>query len=408
MTKTLHCLIVDDSEDDALLVVAELQRCGYDVPWECVDTAEAMRCALDRQPWDVVLCDYQMPRFSGLAALELLKATGRDLPFIIVSGTIGEDIAVAIMKAGAHDYIMKGKLARLVPAVEREMREAAGRCERRRAETALAMERDMMTNLLKTIPDNIYFKNRQSRFLRINNKMSLFFGLRSPSEAVGKSDFDFFSEEHARQAYDDEQRVMSTGEPIIGIEEKETWPDGRITWVSTTKVALRDADGSFTGLVGISRDITERKKEEEALRLAEQKYRSIFDNAVEGIFQRARGKIARRQRGPGAHLWLCLARGTHGQQDGSRAAGLCRSGAPRGDSSGSWRNREPLTASSMRRGTRTAARSGSRKTCGRCATLVAGLSATKGRCRISPSASRPRNTCASKRPCSRQPATPSI
>ena len=285
MTKTLHCLIVDDSEDDALLVVAELQRGGYDVPWERVDTAEAMGCALDRQPWDVVLCDYQMPRFSGLAALELLKASGRDLPFIIVSGTIGEDIAVAMMKAGAHDYIMKGKLARLVPAVEREMREAAGRCERRRAEAALAMERDMMTNLLKTIPDNIYFKNQQSRFLRINNKMSLFFGLRSPSEAVGKSDFDFFSEEHARQAYDDEQRVISTGEPIIGIEEKETWPDGRVTWVSTTKVALRDADGSLTGLVGISRDITERKRAEEALRLAEQKYRSIFDNAVEGIFQ---------------------------------------------------------------------------------------------------------------------------
>jgi len=285
MTKTLQCLFVDDSENDALLEVAELQRGGYDVPLERVDTAETMRSALDRQPWDVILSDYQMPHFSGLAALELLQASGQDLPFIIVSGMIGEDVAVAMMKAGAHDYIMKGKLARLVPAVERELRDAAVRREQRRAEVSLAAERDMMNNLLKTIPDNIYFKNRQSRFIRINNAMAQLFGLRSPSEAVGKSDFDFFTEEHARQAYEDEQRVVITGEPIIGLEEIETWPDGRVTWVSTTKVALRNAEGSLTGLVGISRDITEGKKAEKALQLAEQKYRSIFDNAVDGIFQ---------------------------------------------------------------------------------------------------------------------------
>jgi len=285
MTKTLHCLIVDDSEDDALLLVAELQRGGYDVPFERVETAEAMRAALDRQPWDVILSDYQMPRFSGLAALELLQASGQDLPFIIVSGTIGEEVAVAMMKAGAHDYIIKGKQARLMPAVERELRDAAGRREHKRAEEALKLEQALITNLLKASLDNIYFKNRQSRFIRINNAMAQLFGLRSPGEAVGKSDFDFFSEEHARQAYEDEQQVLRTGQPLINIEEQETWPDGRITWVSTTKVPLRDAIGNFTGLVGISRDITERKNAEKSLRLAEQKYRSIFDNAVDGIFQ---------------------------------------------------------------------------------------------------------------------------
>ena len=252
MTKTLHCLIVDDSEDDALLLVAELQRGGYDVPFERVETAEAMRAALDRQPWDVILSDYQMPRFSGLAALELLQASGQDLPFIIVSGTIGEEVAVAMMKAGAHDYIIKGKQARLMPAVERELRDAAGRREHKRAEEALKLEQALITNLLKASLDNIYFKNRQSRFIRINNAMAQLFGLRSPGEAVGKSDFDFFSEEHARPAFEDEQKIIRTGQPVLGLQEKEVFTDGRCSWTLTSKMPLRDETGKIFGTFGIS------------------------------------------------------------------------------------------------------------------------------------------------------------
>jgi DNA-binding NtrC family response regulator len=127
MNKTIRCLLVEDSEDDTLLVLAELCRGGYTATHERVETPEAMRAALDRQPWDIVIADYKMPRFSGLAALEILKASGKDLSFIVVSGTIGEDAAVKMMQAGANDYIVKGKLARLVPAVERELRDAEGR-----------------------------------------------------------------------------------------------------------------------------------------------------------------------------------------------------------------------------------------------------------------------------------------
>jgi two-component system, cell cycle sensor histidine kinase and response regulator CckA len=117
----------------------------------------------------------------------------------------------------------------------------------------------LFDNLLSAIPDRIYFKDRQSRFMQINECMVTRFGLRDASEAVGKSDFDFFTEQHARQAFDDEQRIMSTGIPLIGFDEKETWPDGRITWCSSTKVPLRDAEGTVTGIVGISRDVTERR-----------------------------------------------------------------------------------------------------------------------------------------------------
>src|SRR5208337_847707 len=129
MGKPLHILIVEDSEDDELRLLRELRRGGYDPVSERVETPEAMKAALERTHWDIIISDYLMPRFSGLAALNVLHESKFDIPFIIVSGNIGEDIAVNAMKAGAHDYLIKGNLARLVPAVDREMREAQIRSE---------------------------------------------------------------------------------------------------------------------------------------------------------------------------------------------------------------------------------------------------------------------------------------
>jgi signal transduction histidine kinase len=137
MNRPLQVLFVEDSEDDAALLQIELERAGCQPMCHRVETSEEMRTALDRQQWDLVIADYRMPRFDGLAALALVKEKGLDLPFIIVSGHITEETAVAAMKAGAHDYVMKDKLARLGPAVERELREAGVRREHRRAEEAL-------------------------------------------------------------------------------------------------------------------------------------------------------------------------------------------------------------------------------------------------------------------------------
>jgi len=134
----LLVLCIEDSEDDALLVANELARGGFAAECGRVETAEAMREALDRQKWDIVISDYVMPQFSGPDALKILKESGQDLPFIIVSGKIGEDIAVDAMKAGAHDYILKGNLARLVPAIKRELSDAETRHQRRMADEALS------------------------------------------------------------------------------------------------------------------------------------------------------------------------------------------------------------------------------------------------------------------------------
>lgn len=137
MNKKLRILLVEDSEDDALLLMRELQKCGYDPVVERVETRNEMEAAITSQYWDVILTDYIMPSFSGLGALQTMQEHGLELPFIIVSGKIGEETAVDLMKAGAHDYIVKGNLARLAPAIEREMQEAEVRRRRKEAESAL-------------------------------------------------------------------------------------------------------------------------------------------------------------------------------------------------------------------------------------------------------------------------------
>jgi signal transduction histidine kinase len=149
MAQALRVLIVEDDERDAALMLRELQRGDYDVTYERVDTPEAMSAALESQPWDLVLSDFTMPRFSAPAALSLVKERALDLPFIIVSGTIGEEAAVTSLRAGAHDFVVKGALARLVPAIERERRDAGVRAERKKMhEQLLISERMASVGLL--------------------------------------------------------------------------------------------------------------------------------------------------------------------------------------------------------------------------------------------------------------------
>jgi PAS domain S-box-containing protein len=135
---------------------------------------------------------------------------------------------------------------------------------------ATVHEHDLLHILMENTPDAIYFKDLQSRFLRINRGLADRFGLADAAEAIGKTDFDFFTEEHARQAYLDEQEVIRSGQPLLAREEKEVWPDGRVTWASTTKLPLRDRGGTVIGTFGISRDITHRKQTEAALREAKE------------------------------------------------------------------------------------------------------------------------------------------
>src|SRR6266853_189309 len=155
MSRTLRVLNVEDQERDVSLLTRHLMRAGYEIVSERVETPEAMRAALETEEWDVILCDYSMPHFNALSALALLKEMDLDLPFIIISGTVGESVAVEAMRAGAHDYLMKGNLVRLVPTIEREMHEAENRRARRRAEGALRESEDRYRDLVEHSHDLI-------------------------------------------------------------------------------------------------------------------------------------------------------------------------------------------------------------------------------------------------------------
>jgi PAS domain S-box-containing protein len=155
---------------------------------------------------------------------------------------------------------------------------------RRRTEEALERERDLLRVLLESVPDRVYFKDAQSRFIRCSNEFAKILGKQSPIELLGKTDFDMFTEEHARPAYEDEKRIMETGEPIINKVEKETWADGRVSWVTTTKMPHRDKDGKIVGTFGISRDITSLKRAEEELRRSQSFLNSVIENLPIMVF----------------------------------------------------------------------------------------------------------------------------
>lgn len=146
-----------------------------------------------------------------------------------------------------------------------------------------SQESDFLHTLMDNAPDHIYFKDIESKFIRISRSLANRFGIKNPAEAVGKSDFDFFTREHAQQAYQDERTVIDTGKPIEGKREKETWPGGQDTWVSTTKVPIRDRSGRIKGTCGISRDITAYHRADQTLRDSEAKWRSLVESAPDII-----------------------------------------------------------------------------------------------------------------------------
>ncbi|MCF7885062.1 MAG: PAS domain S-box protein [Candidatus Marinimicrobia bacterium] len=154
---------------------------------------------------------------------------------------------------------------------------------RKRAEKSLAYERDLFNILMENITDAIYFKNKKGEFIRVNKPMAEFFGAKSPDAMLGKTDFDFFDESHARDAWEDEKEIMETGEPVINKEEKETWPDGRVTWALTTKMPLRDPEGKIIGTFGVSKDITAIKKSSQTIKEQKKYFEALFNCSLSGI-----------------------------------------------------------------------------------------------------------------------------
>ena len=282
MKKNLRVLNIEDSERDAVLLHRHIAKAGYDVTFTRVETADEMQNALETEEWDVILADYSLPQFSAIAALDILKKKMLDIPFITISGTVGEEFAVKVMLAGANDYLMKGNLTRLVPAIERELQEAENRRARRLAEIALRESEENYRLLFERNPLPMWVYDVETlAFLAVNETAITHFGY-SREEFLSMSIKDIRPKEDIPKLL--EFLSNSDFETIHRTSGKKyIRKDGSFVNVEVTSHALMFA-GRKTRIVLVN-DITNRIQAEEALKQTEKKYRSIFENAVEGIYQ---------------------------------------------------------------------------------------------------------------------------
>src|SRR5580700_7554703 len=269
MNTPLRVLFVEDSEDDSVLLTRVLQQGGYAVTATRVDTAEAMDAALAQGSWDVVVSDHRMPQFNSLAALKLCKEHDSNLPFIVVSGSIGEELAVGAMKAGAHDYIMKDNLPRLVPAVERELRDAESRLQRRRAEESLEQSHRRTESILEAAGEGICGLDAQGFINFINPRGAKLLGW-DANELIGKPLHETIHHSRADRTPFPEQDCSLCATLRDGLAH---WMDDEVFWrkdgsafpVEYTCMPMQEGD-KVAGAVLTFQDITERKETEKVLR----------------------------------------------------------------------------------------------------------------------------------------------
>jgi PAS domain S-box-containing protein len=262
----LRVLFIEDSEDDMLLLLRELKR-SYSVSFERVDTEGALNAALERQKWDLIISDYIMPHLTGLRALEVFKNHRLEVPFIVVSGKVGEDIAVEALKAGAHDFIVKGHLDRFLPAISRELRDARTRREQRKVEEALRESEDRFSVIAATATDAIVMMDNKGKISYWNPAAERTFGYPA-EEAIGKSLHLLIAPPKYHKSFiAGFNTFVKTGQGrSVGniVEFEATRKDGGIFPVEVSLSAMQ-IRGHWHA-VGIIRDITERKIAEEELK----------------------------------------------------------------------------------------------------------------------------------------------
>ncbi|RPI06561.1 MAG: response regulator [Ignavibacteriae bacterium] len=261
MGNLLRILLVEDSEDDAILLIRHLQRNGYDVVYDRVVDSTSMIESLRRQPWDIVIADYALPAFNGLSALAIFKESKIDIPFIIVSGTIGEDIAIQAMKAGAHDYVMKGNLARLIPAIQRELDEAEIRRERRHGEDALKESENRYRGLFEGSKDAIYFSTVDGKLIDINPAGVELLGYTSKEEILAANVYQCNFYDSIR--YNRRKKLIQEGGSIKDFEYTLKRKDGTSAIVLETTTPVQDIRGTVIMYRSILRDVTMQKQLEQ-------------------------------------------------------------------------------------------------------------------------------------------------
>ncbi len=281
----LNILIIEDVPDDAALVELSLKRSGILGNWHRVENELELRTALAERSFDLVISDFRMPAFSGIDAFNIFREFELDIPFIVISGTIGEDVAVEAMRLGVNDYLMKGSLARLAPAVRRELKEAASRREKRLAQQALRESEERYRIVAETASDAILTINSESRILYVNTAAEKIFGY-SRSEIVG-SPLTLLMPEQMRQEHKNSlSEYVRTGKRKLdwsGFEITASRKDGEIITVHISFGEFKNANRHlFTAIV---RDITANKAAEIALRRSEEDFRALVEATTQFVWK---------------------------------------------------------------------------------------------------------------------------
>jgi two-component system cell cycle sensor histidine kinase/response regulator CckA len=283
MPRSLHVLIVDDSADDALLVVRELEKGGFDPEFSRVDSIETMTAALVARSWDIVVMDYTMPSFGAPEALATLRETGKDIPVILVSGTIGEDTAVAALRLGAKDYVLKDNLERLVPVVERELREWASRAARRDAQQKLSAYETGYRALFEASPLPMWVLDTKSlRFSAVNEAAVAEYG-------YTRDEFESLVIADISREKEDAKRGARAGTGDEGLT-RHVRKDGTDLWVEMKSSDLVFGDDRLR--LVLATNVTERVRAEEERARAETALRVAEDQLLTAQKMEAVGRLA--------------------------------------------------------------------------------------------------------------------
>jgi PAS domain S-box-containing protein len=279
----LRVLIVDDSEDDALLMVRELRNGGWQLVYERVDQAEPMRKALQNQPWDLILCDYKVPAFEAPEAIALAKSVQSEIPIILISGTIGEEKAVECMRLGAHDYIMKDNLSRLCPAVRRALGEANIKRQKKKADEQLRQSEQKYRTILESIEEGYYETDLRGSFTFFNDSLCRIIGY-AYEETLGLNNRRITDKENARKLFKTFSEVYKTGRSVQAFDWQIIRKDGARRHIEGSVALLEDSSGRVIGFKGIVRDVTERKEAEKKLRLLTSRLGDIIEYLPDAIY----------------------------------------------------------------------------------------------------------------------------